>query len=265
VLATAVTYDAAVIDRMRRGSTAWRWSRPLRGTGVQKPIIFLTARGAIEDRVEGRESQLASCTERENLASNAKGKAQVAPTARPKVPMRWRGADCSVVVMKRGNASALGNVSTTPGNANEWSHRKGSWRQGSISRMRPPLVGVSSTKGSVRARSAQAVLDCSRAQRCDGRHLVGRLEVAAHRISGLRAGKRRPDRVPSFGGTTEGPGDEAAMTRREKTTLVLELAFATALAFVVAAILYGKVGLPLLFVLPAGELSWAAVILCFMS
>ena len=31
-------------------------------------------------------------------------KAQAAPTARPKVPMRRRGADCLVVVMKRGNA-----------------------------------------------------------------------------------------------------------------------------------------------------------------
>ena len=31
-------------------------------------------------------------------------KAQAAPTARPKVPMRRRGADCPVVAMKRGNA-----------------------------------------------------------------------------------------------------------------------------------------------------------------
>src|SRR5207342_1620396 len=31
-------------------------------------------------------------------------KAQAAPTARPKVPMRRLGADCFVVVMKRGNA-----------------------------------------------------------------------------------------------------------------------------------------------------------------
>src|SRR5881227_991672 len=31
-------------------------------------------------------------------------KAQVAQTARPKVPMRWLGADCFVVVLKRGNA-----------------------------------------------------------------------------------------------------------------------------------------------------------------
>src|SRR6516165_6691453 len=31
-------------------------------------------------------------------------KAQAAQTPRPKVPMRRRGADCSVLVMKRGNA-----------------------------------------------------------------------------------------------------------------------------------------------------------------
>src|ERR1700691_130210 len=31
-------------------------------------------------------------------------KAQALQTARPKVPMRRRGADCPVVVMKRGNA-----------------------------------------------------------------------------------------------------------------------------------------------------------------
>ena len=34
----------------------------------------------------------------------AREKAQAAPTARLKVPMRRRGADCLVVVMKRGNA-----------------------------------------------------------------------------------------------------------------------------------------------------------------
>jgi len=48
-----------------------------------------------------REPQSGSCTERENLAGDAKGKAQAAPTARPKVPMRRRGADCSVVALKR--------------------------------------------------------------------------------------------------------------------------------------------------------------------
>ena len=51
-----------------------------------------------------REAQPGSCTEHENLAGDAKGKAQAAPTARPKVPMRHLGADCSVVASKRGNA-----------------------------------------------------------------------------------------------------------------------------------------------------------------
>src|ERR1700738_2810307 len=48
-----------------------------------------------------REAQSGSCTERENLAGDAKGKAQAAPTARPKVLMRRRGADCLVVVRRR--------------------------------------------------------------------------------------------------------------------------------------------------------------------
>src|SRR5262245_41758216 len=51
-----------------------------------------------------REPRLGSRAERENLAGDGKGKAQVASTARPKVPMRRLGADCFVVVVKRGNA-----------------------------------------------------------------------------------------------------------------------------------------------------------------
>jgi hypothetical protein len=48
-----------------------------------------------------REAQLGFGTERENLAGDGKGKAQAAKTARPKVPMRRRGADCLVVAVKR--------------------------------------------------------------------------------------------------------------------------------------------------------------------
>jgi len=47
-----------------------------------------------------REARSGSGTERENLAGDAKGKAQAAATARPKVPMRRRGADRLVVASK---------------------------------------------------------------------------------------------------------------------------------------------------------------------
>src|SRR5713226_6885207 len=57
-----------------------------------------------------REAQSGSWTERENLAGDAKGKAQAAPTARLIVPMRRRGADCLVVAMKRGNARGAKGV-----------------------------------------------------------------------------------------------------------------------------------------------------------
>jgi hypothetical protein len=42
--------------------------------------------------------------ELENLSGDAKGKGASGDTVRLKVPMRWPGADCFVVVWKRGNA-----------------------------------------------------------------------------------------------------------------------------------------------------------------
>ena len=51
-----------------------------------------------------RDSHSGFRTELENLIGDAKGKGTSGETARPKVPMRRPGADCFVVVMKRGNA-----------------------------------------------------------------------------------------------------------------------------------------------------------------
>ena len=48
-----------------------------------------------------REAQSGSWTERENLAGDAKGESTSGEPARLKVPMRRRGADCPVLVMKR--------------------------------------------------------------------------------------------------------------------------------------------------------------------
>src|SRR5215470_12332551 len=51
-----------------------------------------------------RESHSGFRTELENLVGDGKGKGASGKTARPKVPMRQSGADCSVVVTKQGNA-----------------------------------------------------------------------------------------------------------------------------------------------------------------
>jgi len=48
-----------------------------------------------------RDSHLGSRTELKNLAGDAKGESTSGEPARLKVPMRRRGADCSVLVMKR--------------------------------------------------------------------------------------------------------------------------------------------------------------------
>ena len=51
-----------------------------------------------------RDSNSGSRMELENLSGDAKGKGTSGETVRPKVPMRRLGADCFVLVMKRGNA-----------------------------------------------------------------------------------------------------------------------------------------------------------------
>src|SRR5262249_25147830 len=51
-----------------------------------------------------RDSHSGSLTELGNLAGDAKGKGTSGETARPKVPMRWPGADRFVLARKRGNA-----------------------------------------------------------------------------------------------------------------------------------------------------------------
>jgi two-component system OmpR family response regulator len=56
VLATTVVYDAAVIDRMLPGLDGMALVKTLRGAGIKTPILFLTARGGIDDRVEGLEA-----------------------------------------------------------------------------------------------------------------------------------------------------------------------------------------------------------------
>jgi two-component system OmpR family response regulator len=56
VLATTHRYDAAVIDRMLPGLDGLALVKTLRGAGIDTPVLFLTALGWIDDRVEGLEA-----------------------------------------------------------------------------------------------------------------------------------------------------------------------------------------------------------------
>src|SRR4051812_7192166 len=51
-----------------------------------------------------RDPDPGSCTELETLVGDGKGKGTSGDPTRPKVPRRRPGSDCSIVVMKRGNA-----------------------------------------------------------------------------------------------------------------------------------------------------------------
>ena len=56
VLATTYNYDVAVVDRMLPGLNGLDLVKTLRGAGNKTPVLFLTALGWIDDRVEGLEA-----------------------------------------------------------------------------------------------------------------------------------------------------------------------------------------------------------------
>jgi two-component system OmpR family response regulator len=51
--ATSNTYDAIVIDRMLPGLDGLAIVKKIRERGVKTPVLFLTARAGLDDRVEG--------------------------------------------------------------------------------------------------------------------------------------------------------------------------------------------------------------------
>jgi len=52
-LGSAAGFDAIVLDILLPGMDGYQVCRRLRGQGVQTPVLMLTARGAVEDRVTG--------------------------------------------------------------------------------------------------------------------------------------------------------------------------------------------------------------------
>lgn len=55
-LAAEASYDVMIVDRMLPGLDGLSLVKTVRGAGVKTPILFLTTRSGIEDRVEGLEA-----------------------------------------------------------------------------------------------------------------------------------------------------------------------------------------------------------------
>jgi two-component system OmpR family response regulator len=56
LLAASEPYDMMIVDRMLPGLDGVAIVRTIRSTGVRTPVLFLTALGGIDDRVEGLEA-----------------------------------------------------------------------------------------------------------------------------------------------------------------------------------------------------------------
>src|SRR5438309_10271165 len=88
-----------------------RTARPLHDPGNNGAIerrsnLQAARRGGLMKPAKpaGERKNTAALTPSLGTRSDAKGKGASSETARPKVPMRRVGADCSVVARKRGNA-----------------------------------------------------------------------------------------------------------------------------------------------------------------
>ena len=88
-MAQAVTYDAIVLDVMLPGVDGFEVCRRLRGNGVWAPVLMLTARDAVEDRVSGldvgADDYLTKPFAFEELLARLRALTRRAPTERPPV------------------------------------------------------------------------------------------------------------------------------------------------------------------------------------
>ena len=88
-MAQAVSYDAIVLDVMLPGADGFEICRRLRGNGVWSPVLMLTARDAVDDRVSGLDAgaddYLAKPFAFEELLARLRALTRRAPTERPPV------------------------------------------------------------------------------------------------------------------------------------------------------------------------------------
>ena len=88
-MAQAVAYDAIVLDVMLPGADGFEICRRLRGNGVWSPVLMLTARDAVDDRVNGLDAgaddYLAKPFAFEELLARLRALTRRAPLERPPV------------------------------------------------------------------------------------------------------------------------------------------------------------------------------------
>jgi two-component system OmpR family response regulator len=88
-MAKAVAYDAIVLDVMLPGADGFEICRQMRGSGVWSPVLMLTARDAVDDRVSGLDAgaddYLAKPFAFEELLARLRALTRRAPAERPPV------------------------------------------------------------------------------------------------------------------------------------------------------------------------------------
>ena len=88
-MAGAIDYDAVVLDVMMPGLDGFETCRRLRAERIWVPVLMLTARDAVEDRVRGLDGGADDYLDQAVLAGRVAGAASGAGPARAGSSARW--------------------------------------------------------------------------------------------------------------------------------------------------------------------------------
>src|SRR5690348_1488196 len=110
-LATSGTYDLVILDLMLPGMSGVEICRQMRQVGVETPVLMLTARGAVEDRVAGLKTGAADYPTKPSGREGrlARGEARLRGRAkgwRPASSSRWPTSRSIWCATRRGAARA---------------------------------------------------------------------------------------------------------------------------------------------------------------
>src|SRR5205814_7310855 len=102
-MAGAAAYDAIVLDVMLPGLDGFAVCRTLREREIWTPVLMLTARGEIEDRIEGLDTgQTTTCSSPLPSTSCSHACAPLSAARPPSVRSSWRRATSGSIRQRTG-------------------------------------------------------------------------------------------------------------------------------------------------------------------
>ncbi len=120
-MAASTSYDAIVLDVMLPGIDGFETCRRLRSDGIRAPVLMLTARGAVEDRVAGLDGGADDYLTKPFSFAELLARLRALERRRAGGGRRWRSAICAWTVPRARPGAGTRRSSCPPRNTRYWS------------------------------------------------------------------------------------------------------------------------------------------------